>query len=75
VRDWLTVNLGDVAEVFNGKTPAKSDQRDDGFPVLKIRDVDEYGQFRGECESFVDLAFADKYRSKWIKINDIMILT
>jgi hypothetical protein len=66
--------LGEVADVFNGKTPPKAEHRRKGFPVLKIRDVDEAGHFIGPAESFVDKEFAESYSSKWIQPNDILIL-
>src|SRR3546814_18908430 len=66
--------LGDVAEVFNGKTPAKSEQRVEGYPVLKIRDVDEVGAYRGVFGSYVDEKLALKFRSKWIVPGDTLIL-
>lgn len=69
-----TVALSDYAEVFNGKTPSKAEQRESGRPVLKIRDVDEKGQFRQKYESFVDPAFAEKFAKKQIKPGDTLIL-
>lgn len=69
-----TFRLGDIAEVFNGKTPAKSEQRSEGYPVLKIRDVDEDGAHRGAFGSYVDEQLAQKYRSKWIVPGDTLIL-
>lgn len=54
MSSWAKVALSDVAEVFNGKTPSKAEQRGEGHPVLKIRDVSEFGKFRGKHESFVD---------------------
>ena len=39
--------IDEVAVVFNGKTPSKSEQRGSGHPVLKIKDIDELGRFRG----------------------------
>ena len=68
------VRLGDVADVFNGKTPSKADQRDRGHPVLKVRDVDEHGRHRGTTLSFVDHDLAAKYRNKWVKAGDTLIL-
>ncbi len=68
------VRLRDVAEVFNGKTPSKGEQRDSGHPVLKIRDVDEHGQHRRAGLSFVDPRLAAKYRSKWVRLGDTLIL-
>lgn len=69
-----TFRLGDIAVVFNGKTPAKSEQRSEGYPVLKIRDVDEEGAHRGAFGSYVDDQLAQKYRSKWIVPGDTLIL-
>ena len=66
--------LGDVAEVFNGKTPSKTEQRDSGHPVLKIKDVKNSGQFTGTFNSFVDDEFLLRHGSKAIKKDDSLIL-
>ena len=71
---WGNAVLSDVAEVFNGKTPSKTEQRNEGHPVLKIRDVSELGKFRGKHESFVDVSFADKYLAKQVQDGDTLIL-
>lgn len=71
---WPTRSLGELAEVFNGKTPAKAEQRTSGHPVLKIRDVDESGNFRGHFESFVDSAFAESHENKKVRTGDVLIL-
>lgn len=71
---WSEVALGEVATVFNGKTPSKSEQRESGFPVLKIRDVDEHGKFRGSFGSYVDLDFVDRYKQKTVKPGDSFVL-
>lgn len=68
------VHLGDIADVFNGKTPSKAEQRDHGHPVLKVRDVDEHGRHRGATLSFVDHDLAAKYQRKWVKAGDTLIL-
>ncbi|MDP9563001.1 UNVERIFIED_ORG: type I restriction enzyme S subunit [Rhizobium nepotum] len=68
------VPLSEFAKVFNGKTPAKSDQRSAGHPVLKIKDVDETGEFRGAFDSFVDPKFAEKHFNKRLLANDILVL-
>ena len=74
MKRWPTKTLGEVAEVFNGKTPAKTEQRTSGHPVLKIRDVDEDGNFRGHNESFVDPAFAELNAKKKVCVSDVLIL-
>jgi type I restriction enzyme, S subunit len=74
VSGWLTVALGSVAAVFNGKTPSKADQRSSGHRVLKIRDVDEFGQWRGSHESYVERSFANKYPKKLVQAGDCMVL-
>lgn len=66
--------LGQITSVFNGKTPSVSEQRSDGHPVLKIRDVDDSGVFLGACASFVDHAFARKHKEKLLQAGDILIL-
>ena len=66
--------LSEVAEIFNGKTPSKLEQCSSGHPVLKIRDVDEHGMYRGPGESFVAPELAKKYRSKWVVEGDTLIL-
>lgn len=66
--------LGAVALVTNGKTPPVSEQREAGFPVLKIRDVDALGNFRGPFASFVDGPFAEKFSAKHLQQGDTLIL-
>ena len=73
-KGWEERYLGDIAEVFNGKTPSKSEQRDSGYPVLKIKDVDKKGDFIGNFDSFVDEDFYKSYSNKKIKKNDTLIL-
>src|SRR5437879_5249665 len=70
----MTVALGEVADVFNGKTPAKSDQREFGHPVLKIKDVHENGKFSGTFDSFVDPEFAAKHSKRAVRCDDVLIL-
>lgn len=69
-----SVLIGEVAEVFNGKTPAKTDKRTSGHPVLKIKDVGPNGCFSGTFDNYVDSTFASKYPAKWIKKSDTLIL-
>lgn len=74
MNQWQTVTLADVAQVFNGKTPSKIEQREEGHPVLKIKNVSELGQFRGSFDSFVENSLAKKYVQKQVKSGDILIL-
>lgn len=60
--------------MFNGKTPAQSEQRSTGHPVLKIKDVSALGEFRGRFESFVDASLATALAEKQIRDGDILIL-
>lgn len=69
-----SVPVGDVANVFNGKTPAKSEQRDSGHPVLKIKDVTDSGEFLGWFDSFVDESLAAAFDEKKLRINDTLVL-
>ena len=71
---WPLVKLSEVAEIFNGKTPSKKEQRESGFPVLKIKNISDKGLFKGVFESFVDESLADKFKSKKIKLDDTLIL-
>lgn len=71
---WTTTPLDQVASVFNGKTPAKNEQRTEGHPVLKIRDVSELGTFRGPFESFVDSGLAEKHAHRMVCAGDTLIL-
>lgn len=66
--------LSDFSEVYNGKTPSKIQQRDSGHPVLKIKDVDSFGHFKGVFESYVDSEVAEKSRKKYLAPGDILIL-
>jgi type I restriction enzyme S subunit len=72
--NWETMRLGDAAVVMNGKTPSKGEQRTEGHPVLKIRDVNETSEFRGVFQSFVDPSFAAKFPHKQIRPGDTLIL-
>lgn len=71
---WPTKNVSDVALVFNGKTPSKEEQREAGHPVLKIKDVDEIGHFRGAYSGFVDSSLAEKHRRKQILGGETLVL-
>jgi len=57
MKKQLQLVFSKVALIFNRKTPSKIDRRLNGHPVLKIRDVTEDGQFKGNFESFVDRDF------------------
>jgi type I restriction enzyme S subunit len=59
---------------FNGKTPSKDEQRSSGHPILKIRDIDESGRFRGVFESFVDQTFYEKHAKKKLETGDTIVL-
>ena len=74
MSDVRMVNLGDIAELFNGKTPSRADQRDTGYPVLKIRDIDASGKFCGSYGSFVDSSYVQKLEKKLAQPKDIVIL-
>jgi type I restriction enzyme S subunit len=69
-----TVQVEQIAAVFNGKTPSKAEQRNSGHPVLKIKDVDENGRFIGRFDSFVDLGFAEGLPEKIVQDGDTLIL-
>lgn len=71
---WKWKKLGDIADVFNGKTPSKEEQRTSGHPILKIKDIDDNGAFRGIFGSFVDNEFFEKNRFKCLKGGDTLIL-
>jgi type I restriction enzyme S subunit len=67
-------SLAELADVFNGKTPSKDEQRAEGHPVLKIKDVSWTGDFKGKFESFVEPSLATKHQSRWISSGDSLIL-
>jgi len=71
---WTEVALGEVASVFNGKTPAKSEQRERGHPVLKIKDTTAFGDFKGEFQSFVDPEVAERHAERLIRPGDCLML-
>ncbi len=74
MNGWQTVRLKEVSRVFNGKTPSKAEQRHVGHPVLKIKDVDGLGIFRGNFESYIDYELAGKHSARWIERGDTLIL-
>ena len=69
-----SVPLGEVASVFNGKTPSKAEKRAAGHPILKIRDVTDAGVFCGNFDSFVDPDFAERHTNKTVRKNDVLVL-
>jgi type I restriction enzyme S subunit len=71
---WEWKRLGDYALVFNGHTPSRSEQRHFGHPVLKIKDTTEYGQFKGNFDSFVDDKCYSSYSSLCLIQDDTLIL-
>lgn len=68
------IQLGEVAQIFNGKTPSRPEQRDAGHPVLKIRDVSAQGRFNGTFDSYVEPALAAKYSEKHVALGDTLVL-
>ncbi|MEG4595358.1 restriction endonuclease subunit S [Microcoleus sp. F8_C2] len=74
MSEWKIAKLTEVAAVFNGKTPSKLEQRTEGHPVLKIKDVSELGEYRGKFESFVDPELATKFANKQVQEGDTLIL-
>jgi type I restriction enzyme S subunit len=69
-----TCKLADIAMVFNGKTPSQEEQRNDGFPVLKIKDVSDDGRFVGYFDSYVSFDLAKEFAAKVICSGDTLIL-
>ena len=66
--------ISEVAAVLNGKTPAKSEQRDSGYPVLKIKDVDALGRFQGTFSGYVDVELARKHAKSQLTGGETLIL-
>jgi type I restriction enzyme, S subunit len=70
----MQIELKKIAFIFNGKTPSKDQQRESGFPVLKIKDIDDRGFFKGKFDSFIDNQFAEKLKGKYTRVGDTLIL-
>ena len=66
--------IGEVAVVFNGKTPSKSEQRDSGHPVLKIKDVDALGRFQGTFSGHVRADLARKHVKQQLNGGETLVL-
>ena len=66
--------VDEVADVFNGKTPSKSEQRGSGHPVLKIKDVDALGRFRGTFSGHVGAELAQKHAKQQLSGGETLIL-
>ena len=66
--------VGEVAAVLNGKTPSKSEQRDSGHPVLKIKDVDALGRFKGTFSGYIDANLAQKHGKRQLTGGETLIL-
>ncbi|MCK4614423.1 MAG: restriction endonuclease subunit S, partial [Thermoplasmata archaeon] len=71
---WEWKKLGEVADVFNGKTPSTDEKKSSGHPVLKIKDIDGSGNFIGRFDSFVDEDFFNKFKKKQLRNGDTIIL-
>ncbi len=69
-----TCKLADIGMIFNGKTPSQEEQRSDGFPVLKIKDVSDDGRFVGYFDSYVSFNLAKEFAAKVICPGDTLIL-
>ena len=63
-----------MAVVFNGKTPSKSEQRDSGHPVLKIKDVDALGRFQGTFSGHVRADLARKHVKQQLTGGETLVL-
>ena len=66
--------IDEVAVVFNGKTPSKSEQRDSGHPVLKVKDVDALGRFRGTFSGHVGADLARKHVRQQLAGGETLVL-
>ena len=66
--------IDEVAAVFNGKTPSKSEQRGSGHPVLKIKDVDALGKFRGTFSGHVGADLAQKHVKQQLAGGETLVL-
>ena len=66
--------IDEVAVVFNGKTPSKSEQRGSGHPVLKIKDIDELGRFRGTFSGHVGVDLARKHVKQQLAGGETLVL-
>ena len=66
--------IDEVAVVFNGKTPSKSEQRGSGHPVLKIKDIDELGRFRGTFSGHVGVDLAQKHVKQQLAGGETLVL-
>lgn len=71
---WSISRLGDIAQIFNGKTPSKNEKRNDGFPILKIKDINSSAEFKGNFDSYVDEEFYRQHSKKKIRVGDTLIL-
>ena len=74
MRTMRVRRVDEVAVVFNGKTPSKSEQRDSGHPVLKIKDVDALGRFQGVFSGRVDVDFARKHVKQQLAGGETLVL-
>ena len=66
--------IDEVADVFNGKTPSKSEQRGSGHPVLKIKDVDALGKFRGTFSGHIGADLAQKHVKQQLAGGETLVL-
>ena len=66
--------IDEVAVVFNGKTPSKLEQRGSGHPVLKVKDVDALGRFRGTFSGHVGAELAQKHVKQQLAGGETLVL-
>ena len=74
MRATQVCRIDEVAAVFNGKTPPKSEQRDSGHPVLKVKDVDASGRFLGSFSGYVDADMARKHVKQQLIGGETLVL-
>jgi len=71
--NWNNVQISEIGLVFNGKTPSKTEQRNTGEPILKIKDIDSNGNF-SSFDSFVDKEFYEKNFKRKLEEGDTLFL-
>ena len=70
--EWKALKIGDVFDLVCGYAFKSSDFRDEGVPVIKIKNVKADGVVLDDLD-FVDAKFLDQRKDKIVRDGDILI--
>ena len=76
-NNWEVKTLGEITEaVFTGKTPARNAYTQEGYKILKVRDLTSKGiDWDNEERGFVSPEFFRKNKKIKLRVNDILLIS